>query len=53
MIADILFRGIGVQKLELIEKCQVDILGHISTDKNENEWFFLIKTWRINGVSKY
>lgn len=37
------FRGIGVQKLELIEKCQVDILGHISTVKKKNEWVFLDK----------
>lgn len=34
------FRGIGVQKLELIEKCQVDILGHISTVKNEKRMGF-------------
>ncbi len=29
------FRGLGIQSLELLEKCQVDVLGNISVIKNE------------------
>lgn len=29
------FRGLGVQSLDLLEKCQVDVLGNISIIKNE------------------
>lgn len=29
------FRGLGVQGVELLEKCQVDVLGNVSVVKNE------------------
>lgn len=34
------FRGLGIQSLELFEKCQVDILGKISTVKQEKRMGF-------------
>lgn len=32
--------GLGIQRLELLEKCQVDILGNISVVKNEKRQLF-------------
>jgi CRISPR-associated endonuclease Csn1 len=29
------FRGLGIQKLDLLEKCYVDMLGNISIVKHE------------------
>lgn len=34
------FEGLGIQKLEIFEKCQVDILGNISIVKHENRQGF-------------
>lgn len=34
------FRGLGIQSLELLEKCQVDILGNISIIKKEKRMGF-------------
>lgn len=34
------FRGLGVQSLEVIKKCQVDVLGNISYVKNEKRMGF-------------
>ena len=34
------FRGLGIQGLELLEKCQVDVLGHVSTVKSEKRMGF-------------
>lgn len=34
------FRGLGIQSLELLEKCQVDILGNISIVKKEKRMGF-------------
>lgn len=34
------FRGLGLQRLELIEKCQVDILGNVSVVRHENRMGF-------------
>ena len=34
------FRGLGIQSLEIFEKCQVDILGNISVVRHENRQGF-------------
>lgn len=34
------FRELGIQRLELIEKCQVDVLGNISVVRHENRMGF-------------
>ena len=34
------FRGLGIQSLEIFEKCQVDILGNISVVRHENRQEF-------------
>ena len=34
------FRGLGIQSLDVFEKCQVDILGHVSTIKSEKRMGF-------------
>lgn len=34
------FRGLGIQGLEVLEKCQVDVLGHISVVKQEKRMGF-------------
>ena len=34
------FRGLGIQSLDVFEKCQVDILGHVSTVKSEKRMGF-------------
>lgn len=34
------FRGLGIQSLELLEKCQVDVLGNISVVKQEKRMGF-------------
>ena len=40
MIADILLEELGYKNSELVDRCQVDILGHISTVKNEKRMGF-------------
>ena len=34
------FRGLGIQSLEIFEKCQVDILGNISVVRQEKRQLF-------------
>ncbi len=34
------FRSLGLQRLELIEKCQVDVLGNVSVIRHENRMGF-------------
>ena len=34
------FRGLGIQRLDVLEKCQIDVLGHVSVVRSEKRMGF-------------
>ena len=34
------FRGLGIQSLDVLEKCQIDVLGHVSVVRSEKRMGF-------------